>query len=108
MSHEEIGVLYQCFLAKLVEGYQSGTEKDSVFAKQYTDWKAAATGPAKPGVHSNRYLMTYVNSVGFDAYVEYKPSGVDFPMGTVIAKESFKIRKKGKVKPGPLFFMKKV
>jgi hypothetical protein len=105
LTQEETNTLYECFRAKLVADYQSG---DNEYAKEYTSWKAVSSGPAKPGVHSNRYLMTFVNSVGVDAYTEFKTSGVNLPIGTVIAKESFKIKKKGKVKAGPLFFMEKV
>ncbi len=105
LSLTEVGEHYKCARDKLVKGYQAG---DNANAKAYTSWKPAATGPGKPGFHSNRYLMTYVNDIGYDTYVAYKPSGVNFPIGSIVAKESYKIKKGGKLKPGPLFFMTKV
>lgn len=105
LSLDEINTHYECVREQLVDGYQKG---DNEFAKAYTDWKAGATGPAKPGFHSNRYLMTYVNDIGHADYVAYATSDVDLPVGSVLAKESYKIRSKGKIKAGPLFFMEKV
>ncbi len=104
LSQEELNAHYECSRDELVKSYQS---KDNEIAAQYTGWKAVATGPAKPGVHSNRYLMTYVNEIGYADYVEYK-TGFDFPIGTVAAKESYKIKNNGKLKKGPLLIMEKV
>jgi hypothetical protein len=105
LSLDEVSNYYECVKADLAQGYQGG---DNAVAKAYPNWKAGATGPAKPGFHSNRYLMTYVNDIGHSAYVAYAPSDVDMPVGSVIAKESFKIKSGGKLKAGPLFIMEKV
>ena len=51
--------------------------------------------------------MTYVNSTGADAYMEYAEDPT-IPAGTLIAKESFSITGDGKVRKGPLFLMEKV
>lgn len=104
-SIEQVNEYYKCARPQLVEKYQSG---DNEYAKKYTDWKAVQTGPAAPGFHSGRYLMTYVNDIGYDQYVAYASENVDFPIGTYVAKESFKIKKGGKLRAGPLFFMEKV
>lgn len=104
-SIEQINEYYKCARPALLEKYQSG---DNEIAKEYTNWKATQTGPSAPGVHSGRYLMTYVNDIGYDQYVAYASSNVDLPIGSYIAKESFKIKKGGKLRPGPLFFMEKV
>ena len=65
--------------------------------------------PANPGVHGERYLITWVNPVGASEYLKFKDDGTaKMPAGTVIAKESFVIDKKGNAKPGPIFFMEKV
>ena len=105
LTLDEVATYYQCVSKELSQGYQKGT---NTTAKNYTSWKATATGPAKPGFHSNRYLMTYVNDIGHSTYVAYAPSGVDMPVGSIIAKESFKIKSSGKLKAGPLFIMEKV
>lgn len=88
----------------LIQGYQS---QGAPLTKEYSDWKAAASKPAKPGIHGNRYLMTYVNDIGHSTYVEYAPIDVTMPVGSIVAKESFKLSGT-KFKPGPLFFMEKV
>lgn len=106
LSLDEVNSYYECAREELVKGYQSG---DNELAKKYTSWKAGATGPGKvPGIHASRYLMTYINDIGHSTYVAYAPSGVNFPVGTIVAKESFKIKKGGKLKAGPLFLMEKV
>lgn len=104
-SLTEINEYYKCARPELIKRYQAGDQK---LAQDYTNWKAGATGPAKPGFHGNRYLMTYVNDLGIEDYLKYAPSDVDLPVGSLIAKESFKIKGKGKLKPGPLFLMEKV
>lgn len=105
LSLDEIQTHYECIRPDLVTGYQSG---DNPVAKGYTDWKAGATGPAKPGFHTNRYLMTYINDIGYSTYVEYATSDVVMPIGSLLAKESYKIKSSGKIKAGPLFIMEKV
>lgn len=105
MSIEDLGTLYECLRPKLVSGYQ---KKGNKIAAAYTDWQAASTAPQAPGVHSGNYLMTYVNPVGFEQYTKYNTDSTAMPVGTVIAKEAFTIKKKGSTKKGPLLFMEKV
>jgi len=105
LNLHEINTYYQCVRTQLVNDYQRG---DNDIAKAYSHWKPAATGPAKPGFHSNRYLMTYVNDIGHSTYTAYASTNVNMPVGSIIAKESFKIKSKGLLSAGPLFFMEKV
>lgn len=104
LTQEEINAHYECSRDELVKSYQKG---EQALALEYTKWKAGATGPAKPGWHSNRYLMTYVNEIGHSTYVQYK-AGIEFPIGTIAIKESYKIKKSGKLTKGPLLAMEKV
>ena len=104
-SLEQVNEYYKCIRPTLIEKYQSKGQENAI---AYTQWKPVQTGPAAPGFHSGRYLMTFVNDIGYDQYVKYESVDVNFPIGTYVAKESFKIRKGGKLRPGPLFFMKKV
>jgi hypothetical protein len=76
--------------------------------KDYRNWTPASSIPAAPGVHGNRFLFTYVNKIGANAYLKYASGNIKIPAGTLIAKESFSVNRKGKVKKGPLFFMEKV
>lgn len=105
MSHEELRAVYECLRPGLVAGYQ---KRKSPIAMEYTDWRAASTGPAAPGFHSGQYLMTYVNAVGYDDYVAFASAGANMPVGTMIAKENFSFKRNGKVKKGALLMMEKV
>lgn len=89
---------------ELIQGYQSQGDPLSI---AYSEWQAGATMPAKPGIHGNRFLMTYVNDIGHSDYVKYALTGVDMPIGSIVAKESFTMRG-GSFKAGPMFFMEKV
>lgn len=109
LSLGEAAAIYDCLKDKMVKGYQKGGKRwiPAEYVNGYRDWKAASTGPAAPGVHGGRFLMTYVNDAGFEAYTQYA-EGVEMPVGTLIAKESFTVNGKGKAKAGPLFIMEKV
>lgn len=111
VSYREAHDVYLCLERKMFDGYNTNNEKkrwvNASHVGQYRTWQAASTLPANPGVHSERFLFTYVNPIGAAAYTQFA-EGVRMPVGTVIAKESFSINSKGKSKPGPLFFMEKV
>ena len=105
LTDQEANEIYKKARAALIAGYQKGGND---IAAAYPDWKAASTLPAKPGVHSGRYMMTYVNDLGYADYVEYGQQNVDLPIGAIIAKESFKIKERSGFFPAPLFTMEKV
>lgn len=102
-TQEQIDALYDCVRDELLESYQSG---DNEVAAVYRDWGQAQTGPAAPGFHGGRFLNTFVNEVGFDAYTRYEEDDETFemPVGSVIAKESYTLRE-GAPRRGPLFIM---
>ncbi len=102
----DIDRLYNCVNDKLAEGYaKEGHEIGST----YRDWQVTATGPAAPGPHGDRFLLTYANDVAFEEYVAYREDGgFSMPVGSVLAKESYKLSKKGKPRRGPLFIMTKM
>ena len=104
LTSEQVQALYDCIRDELRAGYAASGDART---GDYAGWKAAATAPAAPGPHGNRFLMTFVNETGFDEYVKYSEERGPMPVGSVIAKESFNVSKKGKVRPGPLFFMTK-
>ena len=104
LEDAEVQTLYDCILDKMRSGYGAA----GGVASEYTGWQAAATLPAAPGPHGKRFLMTFVNETGFAEYVKYSDERGPMPTGTLIAKESFSVSKKGKVKVGPLFIMEKV
>ncbi|MGI9364784.1 MAG: cytochrome P460 family protein [Rhizobiaceae bacterium] len=104
LTDPQIQALYDCIKAELRDGYAS---QGGALTSEYTGWKAAATQPAAPGVHGKRFLMTFVNEVGFEEYVKFSEERGPMPVGSIIAKESFNVSKKGTVRKGPLFFMTK-
>jgi len=110
MSTDEVKAVYECLAADLHAGYAKGKKRwiPEAYVSDYRSWSLASTAPAAPGFHSGRFLVTYVNDVGFEEYVKYLEERGPMPAGTLIAKESFSVSEKGKVKPGPLFLMEKV
>ncbi|WP_298985242.1 cytochrome P460 family protein [uncultured Roseibium sp.] len=110
LSGGEAESVYDCLKADLQAGYQEGPKRwiSEDFVKDYPGWTKASAFPAAPGFHGGRFLVTYVNAIGADEYLKYKPEDVQVPAGTKIAKESFAIDDDGKVSKGPLFLMEKV
>lgn len=103
----DIDRLYECVESTLAENYaKEGHEIGSIYR---TDYQATATGPAAPGPHGNRFLFTFANDVAYDTYVQYpSEDGFAMPVGSILAKESYKLRDDGTPRPGPLFIMTKV
>lgn len=110
MSYTDAHEIYLCIADKQGIGYQTGDKRwvNIDHVKQFRSWTPASTLPADPGVHSGRFLFTYVNSIGASEYLKFKDEGAKMPVGTVIAKESFSVKDSGKTKLGPLFIMEKV
>jgi len=109
LTAEEAQAVYDCLEGALHEGYTEGPKQwiPEDVVEDYRDWQLASTHPAAPGFHAGRFLLTWVNDTGFDAYTEYAEDP-DIPAGTWIAKESFSVGEDGGVTPGPLFIMQKV
>jgi len=105
LTDDQVQALYECIKSELREGYASAGGE---YTKDYQSWKAASTIPAVAGVHGKRFLMTFANETGFAEYTKFSEERGPMPVGSVIAKESFNVSKKGKVQKGPLFFMTKV
>lgn len=109
MSLEDAKKAYECIGDKLYAGYQKGKKfwVPADVVKDYRSWTVVSTAPAAPGFHGNRFLVTYVNEIGAAEYLKYAEDPT-IPAGTWIAKESFAVTDKGKVRRGPLFLMQKV
>ena len=106
LSHADMRVFYDCIRPDLLKGYQKRGKNP--IAMGYSDWQAASTAPAAPGFHSGQYLMTYVNPVGYADYVAFQTTAANMPLGTLIAKENFSLKKNGTLKKGALLMMEKV
>jgi hypothetical protein len=109
LTSDEVQAVYECLFDDMHAGYAQGDKRwiPAEFVSEYRNWGAASKFPAAPGFHGERFLMTYVNEVGFDAYTDFKEEDVEIPAGTVIAKESFSVGDDGEVRVGPLFIMEK-
>ena len=105
-DQSEIDALYACVVDTLAEGYAAeGHEIGSV----YRDWAPTATGPYNPGTHGERFLNTFANDVAAEQYLQYAyGDDLVMPVGSILAKESYKLRGDGTPRPGPLFIMTKV
>ena len=102
VKSEQANEIYLANRADLISGYKKG---DNAIAQSYTDWNAASTAPEKPGdIHSGRYMMTFVNSVGYDEYVKFKSTDAEMPVGTMIAKETFMLKGKDTFRPSPALY----
>ena len=98
--------LYDCIKDALAEGYAK--EGDET-AAAYRSWTVTSTRPAVAGPHGERFLQTFANDVAAEQYLQFAEEGVEMPVGSVLAKESFKINaKKNVLRRGPLFIMTKV
>ena len=100
----QVNALYDCIKDQMAERYAK--EGDEV-GGAYRSWAATATRPAVAGPHGERFLNTFVNDIAAEQYLKFEEEFEAMPVGSVIAKESFKMNK-GKARVGPLFIMTKV
>ncbi|MEO0999066.1 MAG: cytochrome P460 family protein [Pseudomonadota bacterium] len=109
LTPEEALAVYDCLEADLVAGYQTGAKRwiPEEIVANYRYWAQASTAPQAPGMHSGRFLMTFVNAVGAQQYMEYSEDFPEMPEGSILVKESFSVSDEGGVTPGPLFIMQK-
>lgn len=100
--------LYACIEASLLEGYSKATDVPGV--PDYRNWKLVTTAPLVSATHGGMFVNHYVSDAAADLYTKWEDmDGAKFAVGTIFAKESFRISKKdGSVKRGPLFLMEKV
>lgn len=73
-----------------------------------SDWESYTkvnTEPVESGDHGNRFVDTYVNEVGLEAY---KKDDAEIPEGTIVVKTSWeRDGDKPSTRPGPIFVMEK-
>ena len=75
-------------------------------AKAYQGWKRYNTSPYLSKSHGNHYLNNYANAKAA-AYGKFEDAGT-FPVGSVIAKDSYSATPTGELIIGPLFIMEKM
>ena len=95
--------IYDQILDELVRGYGlSGLGP----ATGYRNWRRYNTAPYRSATHGNRYVSNYANATA-KAYGQYERSA-PMPEGSILAKDSFAVTKRGDVTIGPLFLMRKM
>ena len=109
LDDAEVTALYDCIKDQMAEAY---AKSDVAGAGAFRSWTATATRPAVAGPHGERFLNTFANDIAAEEYLKFAEEGVQMPVGSVLAKESFSLYKKGDKKGqprvGPLFIMTKV
>ena len=98
---DEAAAAYDCLIDQLLAGY---AKSGNPTAAAYTSWRRYNTSPYQSATHGGRYVNNYSNN---NAYGGYENAGT-MAAGTVLAKDSFAVNKKGQVMVGPLFLMTKM
>ncbi|MFD2207994.1 cytochrome P460 family protein [Kiloniella antarctica] len=102
ISDEKAVEHYEEISPKLRAGY---AKSEHPVSTEYFNWDRYTVGPHKSSTHGGRFVHNYANDLA-KAYGKYEDIGI-LPVGAIVAKDSFKVTKKG-VKPGPLFLMEKM
>ena len=103
LSAAQANAAYACIKGSLKAGYaKSGNE----WVQAYQSWTNYAAQPYVSGTHGGRFVNNYANARGSN-YGLFENAG-PAPEGTVLAKDSFKVKPNGKVSAGPLFLMEKM
>jgi len=73
-------------------------------AREYRQWPRFNRAPYRSASHGRRFVNNYASD---PRYGRFEKAG-RFPVGTVVAKDSFTVTDDGHVEPGPLFLMTKM
>lgn len=103
LSKEEAARIYGEIVEEIYSGYGAGVRETTPL---YRDWGLYNTAPYRSATHGARYVNNYANDIAKD-YGRYEAAGT-FPIGSVLAKDSFSVSKDGSVNVGPLFLMEKM
>lgn len=103
ISKEEAARIYGEVVEEIYSGYRAGGSETT---PPYREWGLYNTAPYRSATHGARYVNNYANEIARD-YGRYEEAGI-FPVGSVLAKDSFSVSKEGEVSIGPLFLMEKM
>ena len=103
LDAEEAGRIYSLVKTALAAGYRASGLAP---AADYQSWRQYNTRPYPSATHGNHYLNNYANDAA-SAYARYEGAGT-FPVGSIIAKDSFAKTETGGILLGPLFVMEKM
>ena len=103
LVEDEAEVAHQCLDEAMREGYGKSDNRN---AQEYLDWARISTAPYLSRAHHNRYAHHFANDIAREHYQRFEGAGT-LPVGSVIAKDSFVVSKKGRVVVSALSIMEK-
>lgn len=103
LQPDQANLLYDVVRDALQGGYRLS---NSPVANEYQGWTRYNTSPYLSSSHGNHYLNNYANSKA-DAYGSFEKAG-KFPVGSIIAKDSFTVTESREIVLGPLSIMEKM
>ena len=104
LTDAEAGATYAALKAKMQDSYNKSGD---AVARVYQNWDSFNTVAYQSATHGKRYVNNYANSVAAETYGQF-PNIEQMPVGSILAKDSFKLNKKGEPVTGPLFLMEKM
>ncbi|MFQ5533736.1 MAG: cytochrome P460 family protein [Sphingomonadales bacterium] len=110
LSDEEAAATYEKLVKSLSAGYaKSGdpSAKSYYSSNWFKGWSRFNKVPYVSDTHGARLVNNYANGTAKKAYGKYEEAGV-MPVGSILAKDSFRVTPKGETQPGPLFLMEKM
>jgi len=103
LTKSQAEAIYQKVFEQMARGYQVSHRRE---AMEYVKWTRYNTAPYVSATHGARYVSNYANAKA-KAYAKYENAGT-FPVGAIIAKNSFTATDDGQLHAGPLFTMEKM
>ena len=103
LTPEDAEAIYTALLPGMLAGYRLN---ETAAASDFPDWPRYNTAPYRSATHGQRFVNNYANTTAL-AYGLFEEAGV-FPVGSILAKDSFTVTSDGIVQPGPLFLMEKM
>ncbi len=103
LSATEAEAIYDGLRVDLARRYAASGDAT---AEAYQGWTRFNTAPYGSMTHGRRFVNNYANDIA-RAYGAAEQAG-RFPVGSIIAKDSFVVADDGSVQPGPLFVMEKM
>lgn len=104
MTDQEATATYDELRPAMQEKYDKSGD---AVAAVYAQWTRFNSAPYISATHGKRYVNNFANDIAAESYGQYE-NLTQMPVGSILAKDSFKITKKGKIRPGPLFLMEKM
>jgi len=104
LTDEEARAAYGCAKSQMAAAYAGS---GNTMAKDFIQWANFSTTPYTSATHGNRYVNNYANNIAAQNYSQYEEAG-KFPVGSILAKDSFVVNGRGRVVYGALSLMEKM